>query len=100
MKTFSFLLVLLGVNLTPLPPSVTVAKVRGIDVYVYSMPSGDYEVVDSGKVVLTLTGGCDEVVNQSINKAVKSGADAVIVDMQNAGLVGTRWTAIRYKSKD
>lgn len=95
MKTALFLVAIFGLSFTP-DSGVTVSKIQGIDVYVYSMPSGNYKVLDKGKIVLTLTGGCDEVVNQSIKKAVAAGADAVIVDMQNAGLVGTRWEAIKY----
>ncbi len=97
MKTTVFLLALFGFTLKPDRPSVTVAKIQGLDVYVYSTPDVKYETLDKGKVVLTLTGGCDQIVNQAVDKARKAGADAVLVDMQNAGALGTRWEAIKYK---
>lgn len=67
-------------------------KVQGLDVYVYAEPLSDYEVIETGKVTLTLTGGCDEVVNQAIKKAAKLRANAVIVDLSSS-----RWEAITYK---
>jgi len=67
-------------------------KVQGIDVYVYSQPSTDYEVIESGKVVATLTGSCGEQVNASIKKAAKAGANGVIIHLESS-----RWEAIKYK---
>lgn len=94
-----FLLALFALT-TRSAPGVTVAKIQGLDVYVYSTPDVKYESLDKGKVVVTLTGGCDQIVNQAVNKAAKvAGADAVLIDLQNAGPLGTRWEAIKYKEQ-
>lgn len=67
-------------------------KVNGLDVFIYSSPLNDYEVIDSGKIIATLTGACGESVNAAIKKAGKVKADAVIINIENS-----RWEAIRYK---
>lgn len=56
-------------------------KVQGIDVFVYSEPLQDYEVIESGKVI-----------NASIKKAAKAGANGVIIHLESS-----RWEAIKYK---
>lgn len=66
-------------------------KVNGLDVYVYSEPVNNYEVIDSGKIIATLTGSCGESVNASIKKAAKLNADAVLINLENS-----RWEAISY----
>jgi len=91
------LLVLFGLSFeSKNSPVVTVSKIQGVDVYVYSKPSGNYKVIDSGKIRVTLTGGCNEVVDSAIKKAAKLGADGVIVDMASSGL-GNAWEAIKYE---
>lgn len=67
-------------------------KVQGLDVFIYSEPLNNYEVIDSGKIIATLTGSCGESVNASIKKAAKLNADAVLINLENS-----RWEAIRYK---
>lgn len=67
-------------------------KIQGLDVYVFSTPLQDYKVIESGKVLATLTGSCGETVNQSVKKAAKAGADAVIVDLSSS-----KWEAIKYE---
>lgn len=72
--------------------NATVQKIQGLDVYVYSEPSQKYEVIESGKVLMTLTGGCGEVVTQAVKKSAKVDADAVIVHLESS-----KWDAIKYK---
>jgi hypothetical protein len=68
-------------------------RITGLDVYVYSEPSKAYEVIDNGKVLVTLTGGCSEVVNQAVKKASKNdGAQGVIIYLESS-----KWIAIKYK---
>lgn len=67
-------------------------KVNGLDVFIYSEPLNDYDVIDSGKILATLTGSCGEYVNSAIKKAGKVKADAVIINLENQ-----RWEAIKYK---
>jgi len=67
-------------------------KVNGLDIFIYSTPLNNYEVIDSGKIIVTLTGKCGESVNSAIKKAGQSKADAVIINIENS-----RWEAIRYK---
>lgn len=86
-----------GFTFTPDSPGVQVSKIQGIDVYVYATPTGKYKVVDSGKIRITLTGGCGEAVDAAVKKAVKLSADAVIVDMAGANTLGTPWEAIKYE---
>jgi hypothetical protein len=95
MKIAFILLATFGLTIKQ-TPSVKVAKIQGVDVYVYSTPEINYRVVDSGKVRITLTGGCNEVVNVAVKKASQAGADGVIVDLASSGL-GNAWEAIKYE---
>ena len=73
--------------------NATVQRITGLDVYVYSEPTKPYEIVGDGKVLMTLTGGCSEVVNQAVKKSTKlDGAQGVIVYLESS-----KWTAIKYK---
>lgn len=68
-------------------------RITGLDVYVYSEPTKPYEIIENGKVLVTLTGGCSEVVNQGVKKAGKvDGAQGVIVYLESS-----KWSAIKYK---
>jgi hypothetical protein len=96
MKTTLFLVAIFGLSFTPDSPTVTVSKIQGIDVYVYATPNGKYKVVDTGKIRVTLTGGCNEVVNAAVKKAAAAGADGVIVDLATSGM-GNAWEAIKYE---
>jgi hypothetical protein len=40
--------------------SATVNKIQGVEIYVYSSPTQDYDVIDTGKVMLTLSGTCND----------------------------------------
>jgi len=96
MKAILFLVAIFGLSFTPENPTVTVSKIQGIDVYVYSSPGNKYKVIESGKIRITLTGGCNEVVNAAVKKAAAVGADGVIVDLSTSGL-GNAWEAIKYE---
>lgn len=96
MKTAFILMAVFGLSFTPDSPGVTVSKIQGVDVYVYSTPNSKYKVIDSGKIRITLTGGCNEVVNAAVKKAAASGADVVIVDLATSG-IGNAWEAIKYE---
>ena len=65
-------------------------KRSGIDVYVLSSPTQDYEVVDSGKA--TVLANCNEIINKSVKNAKKANADGVIIYWEQA-----RYEAIKYK---
>ncbi|HEU5291674.1 MAG TPA: hypothetical protein VFU05_13585 [Cyclobacteriaceae bacterium] len=67
-------------------------KVQGVDVYIYSEPTRDYEVIESGKVMITLSGRCDEGASQAAKKAAKLNAQGVIIDLST-----WKWDAIKYK---
>jgi hypothetical protein len=92
MKTSIILLALFGLSFTYDSGNAKADKVQGIDVFVYSEPLEDYEVIESGKVIATLTGSCNEQVNASIKKAAKAGANGVIIHLESS-----RWEAIKYK---
>jgi hypothetical protein len=88
-----FLAIVLMASITPQQTgNAKVSKVNGLDVFIFSTPLSDYEVVDSGKIIATLTGACGESVNAAIKKAGKVKADAVIINIENS-----RWEAIKYK---
>jgi len=92
MKIISILALLALLSFRPFESgNATVRKITGVEIYVYSEPSNAYEVIDSGKVLMTLTGGCDEVINQAAKKALKAGANGVIIDLQSS-----KWTAIKF----
>lgn len=65
-------------------------KRSGLDVYVYSRPSIDYEVLGSNAVVVWVD--CNEIFNKSIRKAAALGADGVIIYPETA-----QYDAIKYK---
>ncbi len=87
-----FLILTLGLNYSlPNDGGATVRKIQGIEIFIYSEPNKSYEVVDSGKVLVTLTGGCNEAINQAVKKAAKVNADAIIYDLPS-----NKWDAIKY----
>ncbi len=71
----------------------TVKTIQGVKIFIYSEPSQDFEIIDSGKVMLTLTGTCNDRIQQAANKAAKLKANGLIIEMGEP----TRWTAIRFK---
>jgi len=88
-----FLAIVLMAAITPQQTgNAKVSKVNGLDIFIYSTPLSDYDVIDSGKIVVTLTGACGEAVNSAIKKAGKVKADAVIINIENS-----LWEAIKYK---
>lgn len=94
MKIVLALFMLTGLHFAPADQgSATVNKIQGVEIYVYSSPTKDYEVIESGKVMLTLTGSCDDRIKSAANKAAKMKADGLIIELGEP----TRWTAIRYK---
>lgn len=96
MKTISILIlaviVLSAATIRSNDGNAKADKLQGLDVYVYSEPTRDYEVIESGKVMFSLTGGCPETVSQSAKKAAKLGAHGVIVHLES-----NKWDAIKYK---
>ena len=55
--------------------TAVVDKRSGVDVYVLSRPSNNYEVINSGKVVVLMD--CNEIINKAVKKAVNDQADGV-----------------------
>lgn len=72
--------------------NATAKKMQGVEVFVYSEPVQDYEVIESGKVVATLSGSCTEVINQAVKKAAKLNAQGVIIHLESS-----KWDAIKFK---
>jgi hypothetical protein len=66
-------------------------KVNGVDVYVFSRPTRNYDVIKSGTVT-TIIGQCESIANKSARKAADEKADGVIVNLNN-----NRYEAIKYK---
>ena len=94
MKTISAILLLFALlSFRPFSEgNARTQKIQGVEVFIYSEPVRDYEVIESGKVIATLTGSCSEQVNQSVKKAAKAKADAVIIYLESS-----KWDAIKYK---
>ncbi len=93
MKTLVLLLlaVILSATIQTQTGNADVQRMQGLDVYVYSEPVKPYEVIESGKVMVTLTGGCGETVTQAVKKAAKVKAQGVIVNLETS-----KWDAIKY----
>lgn len=73
--------------------SATVNKISGVSIYIYSEPTQDYDIIDTGKVMLTITGTCNDRIKTAASKAAKLNADGLIIELGEP----TRWTAIRFK---
>ena len=94
MKISLLLFLILGIQFTPTESGqAKVQKIQGVDIFVMSEPLVDYDVIENGKIVITLTGGCDQEITKAAMKASKLNADGVII------FFGTplRYTSIRYK---
>jgi len=72
--------------------NATVRKIQGVEIYVYSEPTKDYDVIDTGKIIVGLTGSCEETINTAAKKAAKVQANAVIVELSSS-----KWSAIKFK---
>jgi len=86
------LAVILSANTPKLSGNANVRKVQGIEVYIMSEPVQHYQVIESGKIVATLTGACHEGVNQAVKKAAKANAHAVIFHLETS-----KWDAIKFE---
>jgi hypothetical protein len=84
--------VILSASTPKLSGNANVRKVQGIEVYIMSEPTRTYQVVDSGKIIATLTGQCHEGVNQAVKKAAKANAHAVIYHLESS-----KWEAIKFE---
>lgn len=49
----------------------------GVDVFVYSRPTKEYDVIEDGKIIALAN--CDEVFNKPIKKAADKNGDGVII---------------------
>jgi len=67
-----------------------VEKRNGIDIYVLSNPTQDYEIIESGKATVLVS--CNEIINKSVKNAKKANADGVIIYWEQS-----RYDAIKYK---
>jgi len=65
-------------------------KVSGVDVYIYSSPVSDYDVIESGSFQILVD--CNEMISKPIKKAAKIGADGVIIYPEKS-----RFDAIKYQ---
>ena len=85
------LISLTGLSITP-NNNVTanVEKSGGVAIFVYSEPSQDYDVIESGRIVMLLD--CNEVINKPIKKAIKAKADGVIIHFKDS-----RYDLIKFK---
>ncbi len=68
-----------------------VEKIEGVDVYAFSVPLRDYEVIKSG-ITTVFMGQCDGMVSRSAKKAAEEKADGVIIHFENF-----KYEAIKYK---
>jgi len=87
----TFIILILGLYSNNETGNATVRKISGVEIYIYSEPTKDYSVIESGKIIATLTGSCNEVVNSAAKKAAKLEADAVIID-----LASSKWDAVKF----
>ncbi len=71
--------------------NATVSKIQGVSIYIYSQPSESYQVIDSGKILVTISGSCNDSINQAAKKAGKAGADGLIFHPDSE-----RWEAIKF----
>lgn len=91
MKTISALL-LISVVASFRPKdsaNAVVQKIQGVDVFVYSTPSRDYEVIERG--IIGFAPKCEMVIEKSARKAADLNCNAVIVEFP------ARYVAIKYK---
>jgi hypothetical protein len=86
-----WLAAILGIAATNQQGNATVSRINGIEIYIYSTPSKDYTVIDSGKILVTISGSCNDSVNQAVKKAAKVNAQAVIFNLSTE-----RWEAIEF----
>jgi len=87
------LAIVLMASITPQQDgNARVQKVQGIEVYIMSEPLRDYEVIDNGKVLATLSGSCSERLRAAVKSASKSNPDAIIFYLD-----GAKWDAIKFK---
>jgi len=94
MKTIS--LILLAVILTASFQSTNTGnanttQLQGVDVFVYSLPSRSFVVLDSGRMTNTFECRCHLGVNYAAERAAKLKADAVIVHLDRS-----MWKAIKF----
>lgn len=84
------LLIILMSSKPSVVANAVVEQRMGLDVYVMSKPTKDYEVIESGKSSAWFS--CNEIITHSVKQAKKSEADAVIIHFSNK-----RFDAIKYK---
>lgn len=90
----SILILILGIHFNPTESgNAKVNSIQGVQIFLYSEPTQDFEVIETGMVKLTLTGSCEDRIKTAANKAAKLKADGIIIELGEP----TRWTAIRYK---
>jgi hypothetical protein len=88
-----FAVALLGMAQTaPNPGNATVSKIQGVQIFIYSEPTQGYSVIDSGKILVTVTGSCNDSINSAAKKAAKAGADGLIFHPDSE-----RWEAIKFQ---
>ncbi len=90
MKYAILLLALSGLSFTPQDQTANavVRSKRGIDVYIYSMPTKSYTVIKSGHF-MSSGAGCD--IDNGIQRAIDKKAQAVIITPEK-----NQWEAIVY----
>ena len=90
MKHAILLIAFFGLSFTPQDQTANavVRSKRGIDVYIYSIPTRSYKVVKSG-FFLSSGSGCD--IDNGIQRAIDRKAQAVIITPEK-----NQWEAIVY----
>lgn len=76
---------------TPDNGNATVRKIQGVQIFIYSDPVQSYDVIDSGKILITVSGSCNSAINSAASKAAKINADGVIFHPDS-----DRWEAIKF----
>lgn len=71
--------------------NATVRKIQGVQIFIYSDPVQSYDVIDSGKILITVSGSCNSAINSAASKAAKLNADGLIFHPEN-----DRWEAIKF----
>jgi len=94
MKISILLILILGIYQKPSEQAdAKVQSIQGVNIYIYSEPTQEFEILETGSVKLTLTGSCEEQIKQAATKAAKIKADGIIISLGSP----TRWSAIKFK---
>lgn len=92
MKATFLLLAIFGLSYSPEEKTAIVETREGIDIYAFSRPSKEFEIVKSSTVTFAFN-GCKDWIPFAIKKAKSESADAVIIYFDSKG----KFDIIKYK---